>query len=87
MSFRWFQLMFLKNKNGYNENFVASEDYDLFSRLSKIGHTRMGETPDFHTGRRAHAIGWPKLLRLWVGNTIYNIIYRHSLSSEWEVIR
>ena len=41
MSFRWFQLMFLKNKNGYNENFVASEDYDLFSRLSKIGHTRM----------------------------------------------
>ncbi|MEK7192679.1 MAG: glycosyltransferase [Patescibacteria group bacterium] len=90
-SFGEFQMVpadVFKKINGYNENFVASEDYDLFSRLSKIGHTRMGwKLQIFHTGRRAHAIGWPKLLRLWVGNTIYNLIYRHSLSSEWEVIR
>lgn len=73
---------------GYNPKLVASEDVDLFARLSKIGRVRCepGLTI-YHTGRRAHKIGWPKLLSLWIGNSISMMIRRKAIVKEWEPIR
>ena len=73
---------------GFNEKLVVGEDNDLFARLSKLGRTRI-ETGlhVFHTSRRAHDIGWYKLLPLWVINFVYIRLFKKSLSKEWKVIR
>jgi glycosyltransferase involved in cell wall biosynthesis len=74
--------------NGYNPKLVAAEDVDLFRRLAKIGNVRFEkELTIFHTGRRAHKIGWPKLLYLWVANPLWMMIRGKAVSTEWKPIR
>ena len=74
--------------DGYNEKFAAVEDNEMFARLSKVGKTRMVRTLTvFHTGRRAHKIGWPRLLGLWFLNGISSMFFKRSFSKEWKVIR
>lgn len=77
-----------KRIGGFDPKLVVAEDNDLFGRLSKIGKTRV-ETGlhVMHTSRRAHAIGWPWLLTLWLGNFAYNKLRKKSFSREWKVIR
>ena len=73
---------------GYNEKLVASEDYDMFFRLSRIGKTKiLKNLTIWHTGRRAHKIGWPKLFFQWMLNAIWVILFKKAYSKEWEVIR
>ena len=73
---------------GYNERLAAAEDHDLFRRLRKIGRTRFEKTLTvFHTGRRAHAVGWPKLLLTWAINGLSVLIFKRSASKEWEEVR
>jgi hypothetical protein len=39
------------------------EDADMFRRLSTIGRTMIDpELTVLHTGRRAHQLGWPRLI-------------------------
>lgn len=73
---------------GFNPQLVVAEDNDLFGRLSKVGKTRV-ETGLYvmHTSRRAHSVGWPILLALWLGNFIYSKLRGKSLSREWKAIR
>ena len=77
-----------KQVGGFNGALVVGEDNDLFGRLSKVGRTWV-ETGLFvmHTSRRAHNVGWAKLLSLWVINLVYNKVIRRSFSKEWKVIR
>jgi glycosyltransferase involved in cell wall biosynthesis len=77
-----------KMVNGYDENLVVGEDNKIFSKLAKIGITRV-ETGlhVLHTCRRAHKTGWAKLLYLWLINNLWNQLFKHSFSKEWEVIR
>jgi len=73
---------------GFNEHLVMGEDNDLFSRLSKVGKTRV--VPGLHvlhTSRRAHKVGWPVLLGTWWLNLLFNKLRGRSLSREWKVIR
>ncbi|MDR3558082.1 MAG: glycosyltransferase [Candidatus Pacebacteria bacterium] len=73
---------------GYNGHLVAGEDVELFYRLSKIGRTRLDRNLKvFHTGRRAHTIGWPKLLSLWFLNSVWVITTGKAYTEEWKVIR
>ena len=73
---------------GYNEALVASEDYDMFFRLSRIGKTKMVKNLTIlHTGRRAHKIGWSKLLSQWMLNAIWVVLFKKAYSKEWEIIR
>lgn len=73
---------------GYNEILVMGEDNDMFSRLSRAGKTRVEDRLHIlHDSRRAHAIGWLKLLWLWLSNTAYSKIFKKSWSREWKVIR
>ena len=78
----------LKKIGGYNEKLVASEDYDCFARLGKIGRTRYEHSLiAYHLGRRAHRIGWPRLLFQWFGNSVSFWIFNRSMSKEWKEIR
>jgi len=44
---------------GYREDLITREDGDMFARLSKVGRTLYDSKLEvFHSGRRAHAIGW-----------------------------
>jgi glycosyltransferase involved in cell wall biosynthesis len=74
--------------HGFDERLVAAEDGDMFSRLGKIGRTRCDISLSiYHSGRREHAIGWPKLLRQWMSNYLMVQLFRRSVSKEWEQIR
>ncbi len=76
---------------GYNVRLVAAEDLELFGRLAKIGSTAfVSALTVYHTGRRAHKIGWPRLLLQWWGNWFYIAVLRRKdkvMSKEWTVIR
>ncbi len=77
-----------KQVNGYDERLVASEDYDFFRRIGKIGKARYdGSLTIYHTGRHAHKLGWPKLLWIWWKNFSSVIFLKKSFSAEWEEIR
>lgn len=74
--------------HGYDETLVASEDLDLFRRLSKIGKVRYEKgLTIYHTGRRGHKIGWPRLLSQWIGNSLSVMKGKKAVSKEWTVIR
>lgn len=86
--FQMIQREAFQKVHGYDENIVASEDYDIFRRLRKIGKTKfVGSLVIYHTGRRAHAIGWPRLLWMWWGNFFAALFLKKSVSKEWENIR
>lgn len=73
---------------GYREDLAASEDYDMFFRLSKNGKTLyVRGLRVFHTGRRAHAIGWPRLLWEWSRNAFMVAFFKRSHSKKWDEIR
>jgi glycosyltransferase involved in cell wall biosynthesis len=86
-----FQMMtadIFKKLGGYKEHLTIGEDMDLFYRISRVGDTRTD--PGlllYHTGRRPHKIGWPKLLCEWVSNSFHRNIFDKSYSEEWKVIR
>ncbi len=74
--------------NGYNENYVAGEDHDMFQRLAKMGKTRVDSSLIVcHTNRRAHTIGWPKLLWIWAKDTVSLTFKNKAISDDWTDIR
>ncbi|WP_024446404.1 glycosyltransferase [Mycolicibacterium iranicum] len=77
-----------RDVNGFDESLTAAEDMDLFRRLSRIGRTRFeSRLTVYHSGRRAHAIGWRTLLWQWFSNSVSVFAFRRSASKEWTVIR
>lgn len=74
---------------GFREDLVASEDYDFFSRLAKQSSTYYATgLVVFHSGRRAHQIGWTKLLYQWTKNAIMVLLFKKKASSKkWEAVR
>ncbi|MBC7766925.1 glycosyltransferase [Arenimonas sp.] len=73
---------------GFNEQIVASEDYELFRRLHTVGRTRfVSKLTVYHTGRRAHTIGWPKLLCTWMMNDLAVRFTKRSITKEWTEVR
>jgi glycosyltransferase involved in cell wall biosynthesis len=70
---------------GFREDLITREDSDMFSRLSKIGRTLYDpELEVFHSGRRAHAVGWPRLLTIWMTETFWVAAFGKSRSKNWE---
>jgi len=77
-----------KRAGGFNENLAASEDMDLFWRLAKLGKTRLERSLFiYHSGRRAHEVGWPKLLYQWTTNGISALFFAKSGTNEWTQVR
>jgi glycosyltransferase involved in cell wall biosynthesis len=77
-----------KQIGGFNELLATGEDDDFFRRLSKMGKTRLEKRLiAYHSGRREHALGWPKLLYTWTRDTISVWFLKKSVSKEWIDIR
>lgn len=77
-----------KKIGGYNESLAASEDFDLFHRLAKIGRTYSEPSLTvYHSGRRAHQVGWLKLLPIWILNGIWVGLFNRSYSKDWKPVR
>lgn len=77
-----------KKMGGYREDLPVDEDRELFHRLARAGRTYTDRNlVIYHTGRRPHAIGWPKLLWEWVINAVWLALFNRSASKEWKVIR
>ncbi len=73
---------------GFNEKLVSCEDINMFERLAKIGKTRMFyDLFIYHSGRRFHKVGWPKIIYTWVVNIIYYKFSGQTKSTEWTVVR
>lgn len=73
-----------KRVGGFNEKMIASEDADLFIRLSKIGKTMLDPSLRvYFTGRRAHTVGWTRLLSQWALNGIWIVVFKRSYSDHW----
>ncbi len=70
---------------GYREDLVTCEDRDLFARLAKLGGVISApELTVFHTGRRAHNVGWPRLISIFLANTISFRLRGKAFSKEWK---
>jgi len=86
-----FQLVpahYFKQNGGYNEAITSSEDMELFIKLAKLGSIHIDpHLTAYHTGRRAHKIGWIKMLSMWTVNGIMVKFFHRSVSKEWTVIR
>ena len=77
-----------KKVGGYDEKIVALEDMNMFMRLGRIGKTRLDwKLVVYHTGRRAHKVGWPRLCWEWFSNATMVKFFNRSVSKEWKVIR
>ena len=73
---------------GFKEYLTVAEDKDLFYRISRIGLTKTDpKLLIYHTGRRPHKIGWPKLLWEWTTNSFHAAVFDKAHSKEWKVIR
>jgi glycosyltransferase involved in cell wall biosynthesis len=73
---------------GFRSDLVTREDADMFLRLSRAGRTRLdSKLRIYHSGRRAHKLGWPRLLGDWALNTIWVALFDRAFATEWRVIR
>jgi len=73
---------------GFRSDLVTREDADMFLRLSRVGRTRLNpKLTVYHSGRRAHKIGWLRLLRDWSVNTIWVALFDKAFTKEWRVVR
>jgi glycosyltransferase involved in cell wall biosynthesis len=73
---------------GYREDLVTLEDRDLFFRLSKNGRTYFDPALTiFHTGRRAHIEGWPRLIIRALLNIFLFQTMGRVRTTEWRPIR
>ena len=86
--FQMIKASVFKKLQGYNENIVVCEDIELFQRLAREGKTRIEMSLKvLHSGRRAHKIGWPKLLLKWWINGMSVTFFKRSFDTIWEEIR
>ena len=74
--------------HGFREDLVSREDGDMFQRLNKIGRTIAdAKLIIYHSGRRSRAIGWPKLLYIWMRDSFSVAVSNKSRSKEWVAFR
>jgi len=86
--FQMVQAEAFRKSGGFNEALAAGEDIEFFGRLGKLGHLRLEpKLTIYHSGRRVHAMGWPKVIGLWTANAVAMILFKKSASKVWEAIR
>jgi len=74
--------------NGYNENIIAGEDFELFTRLAKVGKIKfLHKLRVYESPRRYRRYGYLKVMVSWFRNCVYIVLFKKSIPEEWEVIR
>lgn len=73
---------------GYEENYPAGEDFDLFRRLAKKGKIRfLWPVKVYESPRRYRNYGYLRVTMLWLFNGIWIILFGKSFSSQWKLVR
>ncbi len=73
---------------GFDESLVTGEDHELFRRLAKIGRTHfVADERIYFSGRRAHKLGWPRLLFEWMRDSFWILLFHRSKSKVWKDVR
>ena len=73
---------------GFDENLQASEDIDLFHRLTRFGRVRtIWSLAVFDAARRFHQRGAFRTAYRWIRNTVTMWLFGRSFDKEWETIR
>lgn len=79
---------FFKSVNGYRNEIVAGEDFDLYSRLAKIGKIKYAaELRVLESPRRFRKYGYVKTVWYWTLNSLSVMLFGKSVSKEWEAVR
>ncbi len=74
--------------NGYNENLIAGEDFDLYRRLAKIGKIYFSKNDlVYESPRRYRKYGYFKLFFIWAINAFWILLFNKSFSKNWEPVR
>jgi glycosyltransferase involved in cell wall biosynthesis len=78
---------FIKAK-GYNEILGAGEDFELYTKLRKIGKIKFcRDLMVYESPRRYRKYGYTKVFYDWAKNSIWITLFKKSLSKEWEAVR
>ena len=73
---------------GFREDLVTREDGDFHIRLKKLGTVIYDPSLYiYYSGRREHAVGWPKLLWIWMTNVLWVSLFNKALAKEWTPVR
>ncbi|MCX8170525.1 MAG: glycosyltransferase [Candidatus Bathyarchaeota archaeon] len=73
---------------GFDERLPCLEDHDLAFRLSKIGRILfLSDLTVYESMRRFKRMGFLRVLRLWVSNYIFLLLFNRTLSKSWEPVR
>jgi len=73
---------------GYNEILGAGEDFELYTKLRKIGRIKFcKELLVYESPRRYRKYGYIKVFYDWAKNSIWITLFKKSLSKEWEAVR
>lgn len=77
-----------KKVNGYNENFAAGEDFDLFRRIRKLGKIHFSrKNIIYESPRRYREIGHLGTMMRWLVNSVSTVFLKKSISKEWKQVR
>ena len=73
---------------GYNEVISAGEDFDLYTRLAKVGRIKfVKRIVVYESPRRFRKYGYFRIILSWLANSITVMILGKSVSKEWEAVR
>jgi glycosyltransferase involved in cell wall biosynthesis len=74
--------------NGYNEEFAAGEDYDLYRRIEKHGKIRfLNSLTVYESPRRYRKYGYKSVFADWTKNSLSVLFKNKSVSKVWEAVR
>lgn len=73
---------------GYDNNFPAGEDFDLYNRISHFGNVIFDKRLlVFESPRRYRKYGYMRVYRDWVRNGLRTFFSRKAVSEVWEEVR
>lgn len=72
----------------YNNDIVAGEDFDLYKRISKISKIKFEKKLKvLESPRRFRKYGYLRTIYYWLINSLSVMIFKKSVSKEWEAVR
>lgn len=73
---------------GYNPCLTAGEDFELSTRLRKVGKIYFAkDITVYESPRRYHKWGYAKIIYSWFVNSISSWLFKKTVFSKWEPIR
>jgi glycosyltransferase involved in cell wall biosynthesis len=73
---------------GYNKEIVSMEDNEMFSRLRTKGYIYFAnDLYIYHSGRRAHILGWPYMIGQFILNSFFLLLFKKTANKVWKVVR